>query len=127
MAPGANIPPPTASCDQLNSAGQDDHDESMALLDEEHRESGNESDVAPSLNEEEEEPGDGITGKTSVDLLIFSCKDSLDLKKMALVFRRSFKSVNDQLYSSLIRFLVSTALADTMNCNNLLVIPLLSL
>ena len=33
--------------------------------------------------------------------------DSLDFKKMALVFRRSFKSVNDQLYSSLIRFLVS--------------------
>ena len=106
MAPGANVPPPTASCDQLNSAGQDDNDESMALLDEEHRESGNESDVAPSLNEEEE-PGDGLTGKTSVDLLIFSCKDSLDFKKMALVFRRSFKSVNDQLYSSLIRFLVS--------------------
>lgn len=92
MAPGANVPPPTASCDQLNSAGQDDNDESMALLDEEHRESGNESDVAPSLNEEEEEPGDGLTGKTI---------------KMALVFRRSFKSVNDQLYSSLIRFLVS--------------------
>lgn len=107
MAPGANVPPPTASCDQLNSAGQDDNDESMALLDEEHRESGNESDVAPLLNEEEEEPGDGLTGKTSVDLLIFSCKDSLDFKKMALVFRRSFKSVNDQLYSSLIRFLVS--------------------
>lgn len=77
MAPGANIPLPTASCDQLNSAGQDDNDESMALLDEEHRESGNESDVAPSLNEEEEEPGDGITGKTSVDLLIFSCKNDL--------------------------------------------------
>lgn len=74
MAPGANVPLPTASCDQLNSTGQDDNDESMALLDEEHRESGNESDVAPSLNEEEEEPGDGLTGKTSVDLLIFSCK-----------------------------------------------------
>ena len=90
MAPGANVPPPTASCDQLNSAGQDDNDESMALLDEEHRESGNESDVAPSLNEEEEEPGDGITGKTSVDLLIFSCKDSLDLKKNGIGFQTIF-------------------------------------
>lgn len=90
MAPGANVPPPTASCDQLNSAGQDDNDESMALLDEEHRESGNESDVAPSLNEEEEEPGDGLTGKTSVDLLIFSCKDSLDFKKNGIGFQTIF-------------------------------------
>lgn len=110
MAAGANAPPPTVSCDQLNSAGQDHNDESMALPDEEHRESGNESDVAPSLNQEEE-PGDGLTGKTSVDLLIFFCKDSLDFKEMALVFRRSFKSVNDQMYSSLIRFLVSHGLS----------------
>ena len=93
MAPGTNALPPTASCDQLNSAGQDDNDESMALPDEEHRESGNESDVAPSINEEEAEPGDGLTGKTSVDLLIIFCKDSLDFKEMALVFRRSFNCI----------------------------------
>lgn len=78
IAPGTNVPPPTTSCNQVNNAGQDANDDSMALPDKEHRESGNESDEVLSQNEEEEEAGDSLTGETSIDFFILFCNDSLD-------------------------------------------------
>lgn len=122
MAPGANAPPPTASCDQLNSAGQGDNDESMALPDEEYRESGNESDVAP-LQNEEGEPGDGLTGKTSVDFFVFFCNDSLDFKKWHWSSDNLLNPSMSNCILSLYVFWFPTGLAGTVNCNNLLVIP----
>ena len=79
--PGTNAPPPTATCEQPDSAGQDGNealiqpDDSMALPSAEQRESSDESEAGvDAVQAEDEEPApdveDEVTGK---DVM---CKES---------------------------------------------------